>query len=393
VLALLLLWANGDIPDIGAPPQVVSWIGARDAVASRRATESAASAGGRDVGATPTGATPTGAVDPESSGDGSHDDGPDRDRARDERVERMYAGLTELDRWLDDRMRTGLADPELAKYSTWDELAARLVDAQAGSLANRIRRLAGLVGASSDWHGDVLAELGLLHLLAQAGRRLGSLPGPLADAVATTVGWQVRHADVLGGVPDTDTWVVAGRSDTREDRIEVRRHWLRGVASGRWALVLSFAAYRQSLDTSLTVGTAIEADLHRYPGRALRALVGVRHGEPVEPARPPAADVVSACDQIGTMIAAEPWLDRVPFTVGASVAVDGSRFALTDAGGTLPLVTGGRPLATLLAVAGGDPIDVTCEWTPHGVVPLTVHLADRSIDIGSRADDSFVSAA
>jgi hypothetical protein len=393
VLALLLLWANGDIPDIGAPPQVVSWIGARDAVASRRATEPATSAGRADVGATPTGATPTGAVNPESSGDGSHDDGPDRDRARDERVERMYAGLTELDRWLDDRMRTGLADPELAKYSTWDELAARLVDAQAGSLANRIRRLAGLVGASSDWHGDVLAELGLLHLLAQAGRRLGSLPGPLADAVATTVGWQVRQADVLGGVPDTDTWVVAGRSDTREDRIEVRRHWLRGVASGRWALVLSFAAYRQSLDTSLTVGTSIEADLHRYPGRALRALVGVRHGEPVEPARPPAADVVSACDQIGTMIAAEPWLDRVPFTVGASVAVDGSRFALTDAGGTLPLVTGGRPLATLLAVAGGDPIDVTCEWTPHGVVPLTVHLADRSIDIGSRADDSFVSAA
>jgi hypothetical protein len=305
----------------------------------------------------------------------------------------MSAGLTELDRWLDDRMRTGLSDPALAKYSTWDELAARLVDAQAGSLANRIRRLAGLVGASPDWHGEVLAELGLLHLLAQAGRRLGSLPGPLADAVATTVGWQVRHADVLGGVPDTDVWVVAGRSDTREDRIEVRRHWLRGVTSGRWALVLSFAAYRQSLDTSLTVGTAIEADLHRYPGPALRALVGARHGEPVESVRPPACDVVAACNEIGTMIAAEPWLDRVPFTVTASLALDGSRFALTDVGGTLPLIADGRPLATLVAVAGGDPIDVTCEWTPRGVVPLTLHLADRSIDIGPRADDSFVSAA
>jgi len=201
-----------------------------------------------------------------------------------------------------------------------ERTAARLVDAQAGSLANRIRRLAGLVGASPDWHSDVLAELGLLHLLSQAGRRLGSLPGPLADAVATTVGWQVRQADVLGGVPDTDTWVVAARSDTREDRIEVRRHWLRGVTSGRWALVLSFAAYRQSLDTSLVVGTAIDADLHRYPGPALRALVGERHAELVEPARPPAVDVVAACGEIGTMLAAEPWLDRVPFTVTASIA-------------------------------------------------------------------------
>ena len=32
-----------------------------------------------------------------------------RDRSRDERVERMVAGLVELDRWLDDRIRTGLA--------------------------------------------------------------------------------------------------------------------------------------------------------------------------------------------------------------------------------------------------------------------------------------------
>lgn len=439
VLALLLLWCHGDVPYSGAPTNVANWMQTRplpvpdtpDPDGSTAApTDVSGDGAGRDVGdaAGKDAAQGAGDVVGDPCGDPGRDAGgdlggdlggvagpagestsgedplpaddvadpvpePDRDRARDERVERMFAGLTELDRWLDDRMRSGLADPALAKYATWDELAARLVDAQAGSLANRIRRLAGLVGAAPDWHSDVLAELGLLHLLAQAGRRLGSLPGPLADSVATTVGWQVRRADVLGGVPDTDTWVVAARSDTREDRIEVRRHWLRGVASGRWALVLSFAAYRQSLDTSLTVGTAIAADLHRYPGPALRALIGVRHGEPSEPARPPAVDIVSACGEIGTLLAAEPWLDRVPFTVTASIAADGSTFALADDTGTLPLIAAGRPLATLLAVAGGRAVDVTCEWTPHGVVPLTLHVDDRSIDIGPRADDSFVSAA
>mgnify|MGYP000326096381 CR=1 FL=1 len=45
--------------------------------------------------------------------------------------------LVELDRWLDDRLRTGLSDPALARYDTWDSLAARLVDARAGALANR----------------------------------------------------------------------------------------------------------------------------------------------------------------------------------------------------------------------------------------------------------------
>ena len=48
----------------------------------------------------------------------------------------------------------------------------------------------------------------------------GGSPG-LADSVAATIGWQVRQADVLAGVPETDQWVVMGRSDTREDRIEV----------------------------------------------------------------------------------------------------------------------------------------------------------------------------
>jgi hypothetical protein len=425
VLALLLLWCNGDVPYSGAPTNVANWMQNRPLPVTERPDAGAGAAAAVGAADAAGGAAGTHAGDDVAEGVGSagarSDDGvgdagagaesapgegplpaddlvgpvPEsgRDRARDERVERMYAGLTELDRWLDDRMRTGLADPALAKYATWDDLAARLVDAQAGSLANRIRRLAGLVGASPDWHSDVLAELGLLHLLAQAGRRLGSLPGPLADSVATTVGWQVRQADVLGGVPDTDTWVVAGRSDTREDRIEVRRHWLRGVASGRWALVLSFAAYRQSLDTSLTVGSAIDADLHRYPGPALRALIGERHGDPTEPARPPAVDIVSACGEIGMMIAAEPWLDRIPFSVTASIAADGSAFALADHSGTLPLIAAGRPLATLLAVAGGGAVDVTCEWTPHGVVPLAVHCDSRSIDIGPRADDSFVSAA
>ncbi len=404
-LALLLLWVDGQVPNAIAPPPVDSWISSRVArskhAAGTGASETSTGSGtGTSTGsetAASAGSDESSAPSDSSSADETADPPadeppPDRDRARDERVERMFAGLVELDRWLDDRMRTGLADPALARYSTWDQLAARLVDAQAGSLANRIRRLAGLVGASPDWHGDVLAELGLLHLLSQAARRLGSLPSPTADAVATTVGWQVRQADVLGGVPDTDDWIVAGRSDTREDRIEVRRHWLRGAASGRWALVLSFAAYRQSLDTSLVVGTSLAADLHRYPGPALRALVGLRHGEPVAPARPPAVDVGAACNEIGSMLVAEPWLDRLPVTVHAAVAQAGSAWVLTDDSGSLPVIAG-PSMATLLAVSGGAAVDVTVEWTPHGVVPLTIHLPDRSIDIGPRADDSFVSAA
>ncbi|MEJ7722067.1 MAG: hypothetical protein WKF58_17285 [Ilumatobacteraceae bacterium] len=170
------------------------------------------------------------------------------------------------------------------------------------------------MGASPQWHGDVLAELGMLHLLARGGRSIPNLPSHLADSLATALGWQVRQADVLDGVPETDTWDVIGRSDTREDRIEVRRTWLRARTSARLAMVLSFAAYRQSLDRSLPVGTAVEADLHRYPGAGARAIVGARRSE-VPAIRSSGMTLAAACEAAGAALAAEPWAERTVVTV------------------------------------------------------------------------------
>ncbi len=400
-LALLLLWVRDQVVETPSPAHVSTWIDRRSAkrTASSRAAVTGGQAASEQAASEPAGSETVDAGDVIGESEPTPPvPKPDRNTARNDRVERMHAGLTELDRWLDDRIRTGLADPSLARYTTWDDLAARLVDAQAGSLANRIRRLAGLVGASPDWHDDVLAELGLLHLLSQAGRHLGSLPGPLADAVATSVGWQVRQADVLAGVPDTDHWVVAGRSDVREDRIEVRRHWLRGTSSGKWALCLSFAAYQQSLDTSLRVGIGLHADLHRYPGPALRSLVGARHALPVDPVAPPSQTIAEGCNEVGSMLVAEPWLDRLPVTIRARLARSGGVWALADATGSLPVVDAGTRqfgagLAMLLAVSEGREVDLTVEWTPHGVVPLSIHLPDRTVDIGPRANTSFVSGS
>jgi hypothetical protein len=399
-LALLLLWVRGGVPPAARPAGVGSWVAGRD-----RRLEADAHAGSADQGWPTSLGPPT--VDAGGDGEPGLDrdrdddrddvggdlDRTDLDRGRDERVARMMEGLIELDRWLEDRMRTGLADPALGQYGTWDALAARLVDARAGALANRVRRLAGLVGAQPDWHADVLSELGMLHLIAQAGRRLPTLPGALADSVATASGWQVRQSDVLLGVPDTDDWFVAGRSDVREDRIEVRRVWLRGVGSGRWAMMLSFAAYRQSLDSSFDVGMVVRADLHRYPGGSLRAICGVRYTEPSPVLGPAGSTIRGACDEIGAAIALEPWLERYPATLVAAPTTVNGRWVLTDSTGSLPLLGSTRSVGSVLVASEGAAITMTVEWTPRGVVPLTVHLPDRNLDIGPRADPSFVGVA
>ena len=244
----------------------------------------------------------------------------------------MAAGLAELDRWLDDRLRTGLADPALARYRTWDDLAARLIDAQVGGLANRVRRLAGVVGAHPEWHEQVLAELGVLHLLATGGRRLGALPPGLADSVAAAIGWQVRQADVLAGVPHTDHWVVMGRSDVREDRIEVRRVWLRGPATGEWAMVLSFAAYRQTPRHVAAGGhRACTPICSAIPGAlGLRCSSVAATATRCRPARSRRVGWPRRATRSARPWPREPWLERYPVCVLAAPARAGGRWVLTD---------------------------------------------------------------
>ena len=75
----------------------------------------------------------------------------------------------------------------------------------------------------------------------------------------------------------------------------------------------------------------------------------------------------------------------MPFTVRATVSPNGDGWVLTDRTGSLPLLRPAhrgsrsldRSLAVLLAVSGGNPVDLTCEWTPHGVVALTIHQDSR----------------
>jgi hypothetical protein len=399
-VALLVLWAHGQVALAVRPPAVEAWLHQRDAQAAAR----------------PSSATSTRRPVPERDGTPSSDDPgggspPPREPrpvGSDTRIERVTLGLRELERWIDDRVRVGLGDPTIARYATWDELATRLVDAQAGGMANRVRRLAGQVGARPGWHEHVVAELGLLHLLARAGQRLRDLDDPWADGVSSAIGFTVKQADVLAGVPETGVWVVMGRSDIVEDRIVVRRLWLRdssadpsGPTAG-WAVLLSFAAYGQSLDDSLAVGHCLHADLHRYPGTVpLRALLGRRH-EPAEHLDAPvpsgpvpsgpvpwaSPSVAAALESVGAMLAVEPWLERVPVTLTASPTRHEGVWVLADHTGAVPLADpsagGTDQLATLLAASAGGPVTVTGEWTASGLAVLTLHLDDRTLDIGPR---------
>src|SRR5690242_13631368 len=259
VLALLLLWSDGSVPDdaAGPPDWAGSWLMARAAAAGRPPSGQQAEP-----------------KDPRAAA-----------RRAQQRETRVSSGLAELDRWLCDQARQGLAASQQAGYAHWDDIAARMVDAQASGVAERLRALASVPHSGPGWDGRLLEEYALLHLLAVAYRRQGELPAPLRETVRSRIGFSLRQADVLAGTlanghPVRDHWQVLARRDLDQDRVRARRTWLRGRKTGRDALLLSFAAAGQALDDSLTVGTDADADLVFYPGAvALRAAVLTRHGD------------------------------------------------------------------------------------------------------------------
>jgi hypothetical protein len=303
-------------------------------------------------------------------------------RRAEQRETRVASGLAELDRWLGDQVRQGLAASQQAGYAHWDEIAARMVDAQAPGLAERLRALASVPHSGTGWDGRLLEEYALLHLLAVAYRRQAELPPPLRDTVRSRIGFSLRQADVLaGGQPIRDHWQVLARRDLEQDRIRTRRTWLRGRKTGRDALLLSFAAAGQALDDSLAVGAETDADLVFYPGAfPLRAAVLARHddsdggasgGALLDAGPPDGGTIAGLLGGYAAALAADPWLDSW-LAVVEIIPVRSPAPAVRGAdGGSLPLHPGAGDCWPLFALSGGRPVTLAGEWTPRGLWPLT----------------------
>ena len=293
-------------------------------------------------------------------------------RRAQQRETRVASGLAELDRWLCDQARQGLAASQQAGYGHWDDIAARMVDAQAPGLAERLRALASVPHSGAGWDGRLLEEYALLHLLAVAYRRRDELPPPLRETIRSRIGFNLRQADVLAdGPPVRDHWQVLARRDLEQDRIRARRTWLRGRETGRDALLLSFAATGQPLDDSLTVGTDADADLVFYPGAVpLRAVVLARHDDS-DGGPPDGGPVAGLLAGYAAALAADPWLDSWPTVLEVTPTRAPAPAVRDTDGDALPLHPGAGDCWPLFALSGGRPVTLAGEWTPRGLWPLT----------------------
>ncbi len=357
ILALLLMWSSKAVTQGGTPPDwVTEWHASRQIRAAAEAARIARRAGEKPEPAKAKAAQ----------------------RRATQRANRVAAGITELEQWLENQIQHGIAGMDRGGDAPWDTMAARLVDNQAPALAEAVRRLADIGGA--DREGRLLSELGLLQLLTRAYRRIDTLPETLAATVRTRVGFPVATEEVLATPSVRDLWQVIGVRETIENNLRTRRVWLVGRTSGRYALVLSFGSTVRVAATDLVVGTQIDADLCFYPGLVpLRALVAARHGAPtVVPEPSPVVGIRTLLEGYARALAADPWLTEWPALIAGTV-VPGQRWHLVDpAGDALALHPEAGEPWRLLAASGGHPVTIAVEYGPEGVRPLT-YFADGEV--------------
>ena len=295
-----------------------------------------------------------------------------QDKRRQQREAKVDAGVGELELWMRDLVRRGLAGARAEPYAFWDRMGARLVDAQAPGLARRVRELPGRLADGDD--AAVLA-LGRLALLTHGWRRQDTLPGPLRAELRAAAGFPVTAEDLAPLPVVADHWTVTAQTIEQEESLQVRSTWLCGAA-GRVAQVLDFAAGGRPLQAAAAPGQAFRGDVVFHPGAAgLRAVI--RSQERADPQPLAGVGIAAALDGLAAALGRVPWLEEWPMTLRKVRFARTERgFAVIEDGRMLP-VTDGPAVLPFVAVAGGGEADVFGVWDGRALHVLALGLGAR----------------
>jgi hypothetical protein len=309
-----------------------------------------------------------------------------------ERESKVSLGLDELDLWLRDLVRQGLAWAQTQRPKFWEAAAARMEDAQAPGLARMLQELPGVCSSGEGWQDRLLERLGRLHLLVESYKRLDMLPEAVQADVRATIGWTQNQDEVLVGPGVSDRWLVLGQRVEIEKKLQAQRTWLWGQLGGRAGLVWQFAYGKATLDISLVPGTVLDAELVFYPSAyPLRALVKTRQAVSSQ------IDVMGGYETIAAAVEAyaaalsrNPWIRQFPWLLQNVVVTKRSedRYGVCDGAGrmvelspsfTRAYLDYGQGGWVLAALGGGRPLTLFGEWDGFVLSPL-----------GAWADGRFV---
>jgi len=302
-----------------------------------------------------------------------------------DREAKVVAGLKELELWLRDLLRHGLASAQTRSFDYWEQMAARLIDAQAPGVARRVRDLSRVPQSADGWIEQLLSKVSSLFLLLKAYERIETLSAATQADVRTAIGWNYKEDELPEENVVADEWLVLGQRTTGDEGLRVRRTWLWGRRTAKGALVLEFAAPGQHLGMDLLPGTTVEAELIFYPGNyplraALRKRIDTKRSPEMPDSYPTSEELLTT---YAGVLSLNPWLEAIPAPLHAVVPVRRGEqwFARDSNARLLSLRTDSTSGWKLLALSGGYPITIFGEWNGRSLLPISAWTDARHVEL------------
>lgn len=230
-------------------------------------------------------------------------------------------GLAEMEGWIADQLRTGLSELLGDLTGRCRRIAARLVDAKAGSLAGRIDGIPARVLElpQKDRADALIAELGKLVTISPSWAL-----SPTPTLRRTIAAAETREAllEDRSALRHDAVWeVLVSRDEARRDGLIARTTWLLALDDGgpRFAQLLDFfPANLGKQGAAFSQGEQFRAEIVFYPAAVpLRAQIVAR--DPVEAHRPwlGLAASTDLLEEFAGALLHEPWLIELPILLRA----------------------------------------------------------------------------
>lgn len=306
----------------------------------------------------------------------------EKEKVSQERFVGMQAGNAELQSRLLDLIRSGLVELDFATPQYFEEFAARMVDAQLGSIGKRIRSWTTFRDIYPDaWHEKLLDELGALYLFSKAFQNFATLPETLQDELLAQAGVTTRTGNLFQQVGIQDDWLVLGQVKTPEpNNLTSRRTWLMGKISQTIVLSLEYAFGASDFTTLWLNGMVYSGKAVYYP-----AAYPLRVAFKSVDLAPDFSQVIGyqtiesfLCDY-SEAVAQNPWLPQFPVLLSFVTPIfSENKFFLVDSEKKRVHTEGGTFSPwELIALSGGHPISVFGEWNGQVLKTLNAFSGEQ----------------
>ncbi len=182
----------------------------------------------------------------------------------DHHLQRVMGGVAELELWLRDMVRHGLATLPDRPNRYWVEIADRMVDAEAPLIAKKLRQMSRIPLKNADWPQQYLQQIGQLFLLTQGFKQWKTLPIETQSDLKMAVGWLPNPLTHAGEMVE-DKWLIMGRTRQPINKQQWQHTWLWGINCNRLAMITQTILPNKPNGRFHPTGSTLNGTLHFSP--------------------------------------------------------------------------------------------------------------------------------